>query len=165
MNKQTLRNAILAERKSLDSNFIQHNSQKIFQQYQKFNFSKNSIIACYSPIHGEVDTKLIIEDACIILLPKVIQGSRILEFYEIFSNKIYLPEIILAPLVAFDKHGSRLGYGGGYYDATLNYYKTINHNPLYIGLAYDFQEVTKIDTDNYDVPLQGVITNSKKLMF
>ncbi|MDR2008188.1 MAG: 5-formyltetrahydrofolate cyclo-ligase [Alphaproteobacteria bacterium] len=164
MNKSDIRQTIIAKRKLLNADFILEASQKIFSQYLELNLPKEALVACYSPIHGEVDTKLIIENTPRILLPRVMRGSKILDFHT-DDGKKYLPEIILAPLVAFDSHGNRLGFGGGYYDATLNYYKAIHHNFLYIGLAYDFQEVAEIPTDNHDFPLQGVITESKTKVF
>ncbi|MDR0484562.1 MAG: 5-formyltetrahydrofolate cyclo-ligase [Alphaproteobacteria bacterium] len=181
MNKKILLESILKKRKSLENKFIVENSQKIFQQYQKsqsyFNIPPNSVVACYWAINNEVDTtsiiNYIINNNGKVLLPSIVKDSKILEFREYEGNltqgkfnikessshKVFLPDIILAPLVAFDELGNRLGYGGGYYDATLRYYESIEKSVLYIGLAYDFQEVAKIDTHSFDVKLHGVITN------
>ncbi len=68
-------------------------------------------------------------------------------------------DIILLPLVAFDEQGNRLGRGAGHYDRTLNYIKQhYGRLPLLIGLAYDFQKVSEIVPDKWDVPMNMIIT-------
>ena len=79
---------------------------------------------------------------------------------EPISNKIIYPDILLVPLVAFDKSLNRVGYGGGFYDRYIKKIKK-NKNILTIGLAYSFQKVKKVQVNNYDVKLDFVITNKK----
>lgn len=68
-------------------------------------------------------------------------------------------DIVLTPLVAFDRHGHRLGMGGGFYDRTFAYQLGIPvRRPVLIGLAYDFQEVENLATETWDVPLAAVVT-------
>ena len=76
---------------------------------------------------------------------------------EPISNKIKYPDILLVPVVAYDKYFNRIGYGGGFYD---RYIKNIKKNKkvITIGLAYSFQEVKKIPTKKYDIKLDFVIT-------
>ena len=76
---------------------------------------------------------------------------------EPISNKIKYPDILLVPVVAYDKYFNRVGYGGGFYD---RYIKNIKKNKkvITIGLAYSFQEVKKIPTKKYDIKLDFVIT-------
>ena len=91
-----------------------------------------------------------------------IQGKYSKEFNEIKVNKLneknhdfknLFPDIIFVPMVAFDKSKSRLGYGGGYYDRSISYLKSIEHDFVTIGLAYDDQRVEKVVHDNYDQKL------------
>jgi 5-formyltetrahydrofolate cyclo-ligase len=63
-------------------------------------------------------------------------------------------DIIFMPLVAFDKRGTRLGMGGGYYDRTLANVR----GPLLIGVAYEFQQETFITREEWDIPLDLVVT-------
>ena len=76
---------------------------------------------------------------------------------EPITNKIVYPNILLVPLVAFDKNFNRIGYGGGFYD---RYIKRISKiKKIYkIGLAYNFQKVKKIPTNKYDIKLDFIIT-------
>lgn len=81
---------------------------------------------------------------------------------------IYFPEtkplnldVIIAPLLAFDKKGFRLGHGGGYYDRFLKKYPDARK----IGLSYEFQRVNIIPTEPHDVGLDAVITEEKIYQF
>lgn len=78
---------------------------------------------------------------------------------------VWTLDLILTPLVAFDSEGNRLGMGGGYYDRTLAYLRRRQHwrKPRLLGTAYDFQEVAQLPHENWDVPLHGVVTQSRLL--
>ncbi|HKJ75545.1 MAG TPA: 5-formyltetrahydrofolate cyclo-ligase [Alphaproteobacteria bacterium] len=67
------------------------------------------------------------------------------------------PTVVLAPLLAFDAEGYRIGYGGGYYDRTLA--KLRAAGPLtVIGVGYEAQEVGAVPRDAYDQPLDWIVT-------
>ena len=66
------------------------------------------------------------------------------------------PDLILAPLLAFDAVGRRLGQGGGYYDRTF----AARPNVTRIGFAYAGQEVADLPVEPHDVRLHGVLTES-----
>ncbi|MFT3730122.1 MAG: 5-formyltetrahydrofolate cyclo-ligase [Hyphomicrobium sp.] len=69
------------------------------------------------------------------------------------------PDIVLVPLLAFDERGYRLGYGGGFYDRTLNRLRKLK--PIIaIGLAYDEQRVDVVPAESYDEKLDWVLTPS-----
>ncbi len=78
------------------------------------------------------------------------------------SRKIVYPDILLIPLVAFDKKLNRLGYGAGFYDRLIQSLKK-KKNIITIGLAFDFQEVYLIPTSKYDQKLDYIVTNKKIL--
>jgi 5-formyltetrahydrofolate cyclo-ligase len=65
------------------------------------------------------------------------------------------PDVILVPLLGFDKAGTRLGYGGGYYDRTL---AALPRLPRLIGFAFALQEVDHIPRAPHDVPLDAIVT-------
>jgi len=70
-----------------------------------------------------------------------------------------VPDIVLAALLAFDRRGYRLGYGGGFYDRTLAAVRTLK--PIVaIGLAYDEQEVDAVPYLDYDQRLDWILTPS-----
>ncbi|MFD1254578.1 putative 5-formyltetrahydrofolate cyclo-ligase [Devosia equisanguinis] len=68
-----------------------------------------------------------------------------------------VPDIVLMPLLGFDAAGTRLGYGGGYYDRTL---AALPRKPLLVGLAFGVQELDAIPREEHDVPLDAVITEA-----
>lgn len=76
-------------------------------------------------------------------------------------------DLVLMPLVAFDLKGNRLGMGGGYYDKTFafKHRRSFIHKPVLLGLAYDFQQVPSLDCEIWDVPLDGIITPTRSLLF
>ncbi len=78
------------------------------------------------------------------------------------SNKIRYPDILLVPLVAFDNELNRIGYGGGFYD---RYIKKIKKKKkiITIGLAFSFQKVKKIQTNKFDIKLDFIVTEKKRI--
>ena len=70
--------------------------------------------------------------------------------------------LVLTPLVGFDKHGHRLGMGGGYYDKSLAFLKQRKHwrRPFILGVAYSFQEISDIKFNEWDIPLNAIATEN-----
>lgn len=85
------------------------------------------------------------------------------------DDKLISPEklnLVFMPLVGFDLQGNRLGMGGGYYDrmfAFRNEKANKKHNTKLIGLAYDFQLVEALNVNDWDVKMDGVLTDKKIL--
>lgn len=69
------------------------------------------------------------------------------------------PDVLLVPLLAFDSSGMRLGYGGGYYDRTLDQLRS-ERQIIAIGIAFDEQEVDEVPNEPYDQRLDYVLTPS-----
>ena len=72
------------------------------------------------------------------------------------TKKVY-PDILLVPLVAYDKYNYRLGYGGGYYDKYIQKISNIK-KILTIGLAFSFQKMDKIPINQNDKKLDFILT-------
>lgn len=64
-------------------------------------------------------------------------------------------DIVVVPLVAFDRAGARLGYGGGCYD---RYLPTVEPECLIVGIAFDEQRVDHVPTDAHDLPLPNIVS-------
>lgn len=73
--------------------------------------------------------------------------------------------MVLLPLVAFDRHGNRLGMGGGFYDRLFDPGRIRARRPYLLGIAHHFQELEKLSSDPWDVPLDGVITDQGSFVF
>jgi len=74
------------------------------------------------------------------------------------GGKSINPDLIIVPLLAYDKFYNRLGYGKGYYDKFLTQYLKNRKNILTIGLAFSFQKYTKIPISKSDVKLNYILT-------
>ena len=72
-------------------------------------------------------------------------------------------DLVLAPLVAFDSTGTRLGMGGGFYDRSFAFLREAGdrgRRPWLLGLAYEFQKVAELVRQPWDVPLNAVVTEA-----
>ena len=143
----------------------------------KKNRVLGKIIGGYYPYNYEVDILQILEKfeqkKFIITLPKIKKNSQ-MNYYQWSTNNplavnkfgipepiskiVKYPDVLLVPLVAFDKNFNRIGYGGGFYDRYINKIKK-RKKVLTIGFAYSFQKVKYIPTNNYDIKLDLIITN------
>jgi len=136
-----------------------------------------SIIAAYAPIGDEIDIWPLIKalhgDGKQIALPVIEAPNSPLLFrewsphcamkkdrygvsYPADGNDV-TPKLVLVPLLAFTAKGERLGYGGGYYDRTLEVLRR-NGEVFACGVAYAGQEVTELPTNAYDAKLDGILT-------
>ena len=128
-------------------------------------------IAGYWPVRGEIDPRpLLLALGRPIALPVTGPRGTVLEFRlwrpgdRMAPGPLGIPEptgppaepdVLLAPLLAFDASGSRLGYGGGYYDRTI-----AATGALAIGAAHAAQEVAAVPVGPDDRPLAGVVTET-----
>ncbi len=145
------------------------------------------VLAGYWPLEGEIDPVPLMEALAarghILALPAVTETGGILEFRRWTPGEsleggphgtrhpaaapAVTPNALLVPLLAFDRRGFRLGYGGGYYDRTLGDLRR-NGEAFTVGLAFAAQEVESVPTDPWDIPLdliateQGVIVTAGK---
>ena len=74
------------------------------------------------------------------------------------------PDILLVPLLAFDRAGGRLGYGGGYYDLTLLQLRA-RKTVVAVGLTFAAQEIPAVPTTSRDAPLDLVLTEREVIDF
>ena len=71
-------------------------------------------------------------------------------------------DLVLLPLVAFNRAGARLGMGAGFYDRAFAFrQRGASTRPRLIGLAHSFQEVESLRADAWDVPLDAIITDQE----
>ena len=146
-------------------------------------------LALYWPIGHEFDCSYLIEKSISenikTCLPVVEGGTRILSFY-IWdgSQKIIegecktkepsrqkddspvIPDIVVHPVVAFDRYGTRLGRGGGYYDATIAHLRKIHPSVICVGLALDIQLcLFPLPKEDHDQMADMIITPTQTYKF
>lgn len=151
--------------------------------FSYFGPTRNVSIGLYWPFRQEIDVTHLLNQlyaaGCFCLLPAIIRWDKPLQFREwkpgdvLNSSRfgtfeppetcsVGTPEILITPLLAFDKTGYRLGYGGGYYDRTLATLR--NHfSILAVGAAYEGQKVESVPHNNLDQRLDAVVTEKSVL--
>ncbi|MBF0144113.1 MAG: 5-formyltetrahydrofolate cyclo-ligase [Magnetococcales bacterium] len=159
------------------------------------SFQKAATLALYLAVDNEVDTGPLVEHAAAagkrIYLPVVEGMSSPLTFVpfrvgdrlvrtrlglwepesrsgSLRADEVVRLDLVCLPLVGFDRHGGRLGYGGGFYDRTLAVGRVVSESsggaarmPLLAGLAYAFQEVPDLPHEAHDVLLDLVVTENE----
>ena len=180
MNKFQIRKKILKiKKKNFDKNF-KINSDKLIS-FLKINKSNFKNIGGYYPSNYEIDDLEILE-----LLEKkkfnvslpIIKKDNQMNFFkwsnneplkinkfgipEPVSSRIFYPDILLIPLVAFDSNLNRLGYGGGFYDRYIQKIEKIK-KIIKIGLAFSFQKTSSIPINQHDKRLDFIITEKEIL--
>ncbi len=141
------------------------------------------VVSVYWPIRSELNTRPLIESLCErgveVALPILVAVKRPLLFRafkpgdelakgpfglsEPSADKAALePDIVFAPLAAFDRKGYRLGYGGGLYDATLNAMRA-KHPVTAVGVAYALQEADSIPIEDHDQKLDFIVTERETI--
>jgi 5-formyltetrahydrofolate cyclo-ligase len=180
----TLRATALQARRNMHADDRHEASQIICRELTRSAiFFASKAIGCYLPAYDEVDTHPIIERAwCAnkrVFVPVLRKRHKML-FREIHpettleknSHDIWEPtsglflsprklDLVIAPTVAFDEHGNRIGMGGGYFDRCFAYlrHRRLWLRPKLIGVAFGCQKVEKISANPWDIPLYRVFTD------
>lgn len=145
--------------------------------FETVNPQAGQVVAAYWPRGKEFDVRIIIED-CLkkglaVALP-VVKDGRVMDFAlwrdgdPLVNNAFNIPEpavremvapdIVIVPFLAFDRRGYRLGYGGGYYDATLEALRA-QKEIVAAGVGYGEQAVLfNLPIDEHDQRMDLVIT-------
>lgn len=179
--KTILRRKLRAERSKL-STFVRARHDEAIGQYllQMVNSKGARSIACYWPFDGEPDItpicRQLMADGCELALP-VISGNNDHEMHfhswrqnsELGRNRygIFEPletapmplpgfDMLLMPLVGYDRCGNRLGMGSAYYDRCLESLRN-SPTPLRVGIAYSLQEIDPVEKNMWDIPLHGLV--------
>ena len=177
-DKTYLRNISLLTRKRKYLNAKKFNFNLIFGLIRKHFKKSKIIIAGYYPSNYEVNILQFLKKASEkkfkIVLP-VIKSSKDMCFKSWIykeplainkfgilepksSKKEIIPDLIMVPLVAFDNHLNRIGYGKGYYDRILQKIIKIKKNTISIGIAYSFQKCSTIPVNKHDYKLDYIFT-------
>lgn len=187
-SRHALRDSLRKARQTLSIDIRNQSSQALCELLQQQDFFRNAQhIAFYQPFDGEVDPHSLLQLAfsqgkqCYLPFiadknPEMLSFAPFDQDTALVNNKWGIPEppqpvatvppthfdLVLVPLVGFDKQCFRLGMGKGFYDRTFSF-KIFNRSsrPLLIGLAHSNQLVDSFKTESWDVRLDGVITAEK----
>ena len=156
--------------------------QQALAQTSALSAPQSLRISGYWPIRTELDPRALISrlqfEGHALCLP-IVPGPDVRLIFRDFAGEAALvegafgaktppqgaalvePQVVLVPLLAFDAQGFRLGYGGGYYDRTLEDLRA-QQPTLAIGLAYDEQEVERVVIEPTDQRLDAMVTPSRQ---
>lgn len=178
--KSIIRKSLLAKRREMSSVEVETKSAQVLHNLMASDLlDQAEVVMCYMDFRNEVQTESMIEylwslDKTVVL-PKVNPHTHQLDLFEIrgFRDLVqskmgisepaeHLPsvhpsdvDLILAPGVAFDLKGYRMGYGGGFYDRLL---PQVRPDCIVIGLAFEVQIVEELPIESYDQPVNGILT-------
>lgn len=150
-----------------------------------FSPAQDKIIALYWPVGTEFDCRFLMDELvkrgyrCV--LPVAQKDSRVMDFREWSADaplqkniwgvpeptkgERLSPDIVIAPLLAFDQKGYRLGQGGGHYDSTLEALRA-EKQVTYIGIGYAEQAVLfKLPSEAHDIALDYMLTPQSVIKF
>lgn len=150
---------------------------KAFNEIIKRDFRR---VMCYYSYKGEVETheliKMLKKSGIEVSLPRVEPGNEmsalIWDRQPLIPNKYGIMEppkdsrpmdsieAVIMPGLAFDHKGARLGYGGGYYDRFLK-----GKDAFKIGICFDAQLLMQLPNENFDIPVDMIISDCRILEF
>lgn len=182
-HKSIIRNKMKKLKSSLTKEDIKKYSDKVYHHLMEhISFEQYDEVYLYVSFNQEVDTNPILDyllqHRIKVAVPKIV--DRQMEFYYInhknqlevgfygilepTTDKVAHGDNILMfmPGLAFDLSGNRIGYGAGYYDTYLQTHQDKRMHK--IALAYDFQILDKLESSEYDVKIDGLITPTKQLL-
>ena len=182
--KATLRASLRRHRRALQA-AQPSASHALIHSFRAAGLPRPAIAALYKATGSEIDPRPLADwlrhEGARLVLPVVVRRDAPLLFREAVEGPpafdalglpvppphaaTLRPELILSPLLGFDRTGARLGQGGGYYDRTLAALRADGPPVRAIGLAYAGQEVPHVPTDAFDQRLDGVLTETGYLDF
>ncbi|MGH8316350.1 MAG: 5-formyltetrahydrofolate cyclo-ligase [Steroidobacteraceae bacterium] len=187
--RRSLRASLRAKRRDVSSAERARAARQIARHADRaLNLRSGQRIGIYAATAEELDTSCLIALAlrrgCRVYLPRIDRRRRVLamRFVPLARRALGRPlrinrfgiaepegpelasarllDVVFLPLVGFDRRGTRLGMGGGYYDRAFAFrrLRAVWRAPLLVGIAYALQEVECIAPAAHDVPLDLVLT-------
>lgn len=175
--KAHLRSAALARRGALDAAARAQGSAAVCRAVLALPLPARAAISAYVPIRGEVDLMAAVDGLVRrghpLGLPVMAGGALVFRRYHPGMALVPLgmgtfgpgaeaeeivPDAMLMPLAAFDRHGGRIGYGRAFYDRTIAALSVGGCFPRLIGVAFSVQEVEAVPMEPHDKPLHEIIT-------
>lgn len=181
--KSDLRRAVSAKREALSREARRLAAVAVAARAFPLPLAPGTVVSGFMPLKGEIDPlplmRKLAADGAQLALPVIAGRGRPLvmrewRFGDSLTSGVWgirepgveaaevAPDIILAPLLAFDRAGNRLGYGGGYYDRTIAQLRAARP-VVVVGLAFALQEVAAVPVTADDVPLDLVLTEREAI--
>ena len=181
--KRTMRAYARARRDSINGTRARAAEQAVEVFLDQFEDLLPTEVAGYATFDSEFDCwpllRALAGQHCSCALPRMVQDGRLLQFHEWqpddpleagrfgilepFDDKPQMrPHLVMVPLLAFDAKGFRLGYGGGFYDTTLEHLRA-QGEVIAIGYGFSAQQVDAIPHEAHDQPLDWIVTEQASI--
>lgn len=180
------RNGLSSEQRNLWSEAACANAQELVESRGAAAFM------IYVAFRSELDLSALMEwgwrTGRAVIVPKCEASDRSMTLYELRSRdelkagaygimepdphkaakvQVAMPEIVFVPGLAFDRHGGRLGYGGGYYDRFAEAIRSArqeHEETLWLGMAFEEQLTDEVPLEPHDLRMNGIITEQSVYM-
>lgn len=183
--KRALRASCLDRRKGLMKSARPHDFDVASYHFlEHVPVAEEIVVSAYYPINSEFDPRPILRrldhERRVCALPVVTAAHRPLRFRRwhpedpveegahgtyapLAGAPIVEPSVVIVPMLAFDRAGYRLGYGGGYFDRTLEQLRRKSPGTLAVGLAFAGQELDVVPHGDHDQPLDWIVTEKEAI--
>lgn len=176
--RKSERARLIKERLEISASTRKQNSDRIAEQLDlAIGDISGRVVSGYWPFRGEPDLREWLEhlecrgSRC--ALPVVVKAQAplvfriwrrgdklergVLDIPVPAAGEEICPDVVIAPLVGYDRDGYRLGYGGGFFDRTL---AAMQKRPLIIGVGYSQAALPTIHPELHDIPMDKIVTES-----
>ncbi|MBV0899791.1 MAG: 5-formyltetrahydrofolate cyclo-ligase [Wolbachia endosymbiont of Fragariocoptes setiger] len=157
--KKDIRKQYRAIRRNISQNYCINAAELIVKIFnQNLNYIKGKVVALYTPIDGEINTMPLINNLLDLEYEIAVPGKSTFEKWGRLGEEI-IPDTIIIPMIAFDDHFNRLGFGGGWYDRIMQ--KLSPLKKVFIGVAYERQYCKNLPVEEHDHKLHIIITEER----
>ena len=181
--KTALRKEMARRRRQAMDSASDDLAERLLGSFGAISLPPTSVASGYLPIRSELDPRPLMAELAAsgwrLALPVVIAANTPLLFRAYgfgdslvrgrFDTEVpaedkaeLVPQLLLVPLLAFDRSGYRLGYGGGFYDRTLSGLRA-RHHVLAVGVAFAEQEIEQVPRDAMDHRLDWIVTEREAI--
>ena len=179
--KRQLRTAAVHKRSGIALDHALWCAEEIVARFNEMALPENPVVSAYWPMKTELDLRPLMSSlynrGLTVALPVVAGKDEPLIFrrWEPAARLVegpygteqpdekyetVVPDVLILPLLAFDRRGGRLGYGGGFYDRTVAALRQ-KGNPVVIGAAFSDQEIDRVPLEETDEKLDFVLTEKE----
>lgn len=179
--KHQLRSKAVHKRAAIPLDHALWCAQEIIARFNELPLPENPVVSAYWPMKTELDLRPLMSSlfnkGVPVALPVVLNKKEPLSFrhWEPDADLVagpygteqpaekyefVTPNVLLLPLLAFDRQGGRLGYGGGFYDRTVEKLRQTG-NPVIVGTAFSEQEIEDVPLEETDEKLNFILTEKE----
>lgn len=180
--KHRLRDAAVHKRAGLGADFAQYAARDVMRLADSLPLPENPVISAYWALKTELDLRPLMtafyNKGVPVCLPVVV-GKRESLLFRRWSPQAELvkglygteqpdekyetvePNVLFLPLLAFDRQGGRLGYGGGFYDRTVHELRAKNPEVIVVGTGFSAQEIDEVPVEDTDEKMDWILTESE----